>query len=717
MVLELARDGTLDGPVPRVVHPGRDLVGEQRALDVEELDRQHADVVEIVEQARRELLAARLERIVDGGGRRTAHPQDPVLVVVLDEGPAAHRAVDPAHRQHRQFAVEGHQRLQDERHIPASQLLPTPVEIIRNRKTDLALAVVPPAPSLEHRRQAHLFDGRVQGSEIVHRRVGGRADAEATEGLLLGEPILRHLERARPGPDRQVAREEARRVGGHALPLVGHHRRVARDFGERGLVAERADHEVAHGARRRAVDRVEEPEPHIEWDAGEREHAAELATSQHRHHLVGHRELSSAPTAFEKGDWVGVTVVGTAASLVVLVAVLALVAWGRIADVLVAGAAAVLVVLLGLVTVDEVGDVLDRLAPTLAFLAAVFVLAEVAREAGLFHAAGVWMGERGRTSRQLVVAISVVAVAVTVLMSLDATAVLFTPVVVQLVAQRGVRSDPPLLATTKLANASSSLLPISNLTNLLVFSATGLTFGGFALRMALPTLAASSVVVGAAVRSDRRTRLTPTPTEPVHLDAFAWFVVGAIAALTVAFFVGSALHSTPAWIAVGGAAVVAAVALATRRAGPNALVRAASPGFLVFVVGLAVVVQAAVDHGLGDAARDVLPSGDGLLALLGMAAVAAVLANLVNNMPATLVLASVVPSGSTALLLAMLLGVNVGPNLTCTGSLATLLWRRVVRAAGVEPSRGAFFRFAVLATPLALVLATLSLWLTLQVTG
>ena len=90
---------------------------------------------------------------------------------------------------------------------------------------------------------------------------------------------------------------------------------------------------------------------------------------------------------------------------------------------------------------------------------------------------------------------------------------------------------------------------------------------------------------------------------------------------------------------------------------------------------------------------------------------------LVNNVPATLVLASVVPSGSTALLLAMLLGVNVGPNLTYTGSLATLLWRRVVRAAGVEPSRGAFFRFALVSTPLALALATLSFWLTLQVTG
>jgi arsenical pump membrane protein len=407
--------------------------------------------------------------------------------------------------------------------------------------------------------------------------------------------------------------------------------------------------------------------------------------------------------------------------MVVLVAVLVLVAWGRLPDLAVTGTGAAVVVVTGLVGIGEVGDTLDRLAPTLAFLAAVFVLAEVARDAGLFEATGRWMGERGQTSRRLVVAVSAMAVVVTVLMSLDATAVLLTPVVVQLVAQRGVRPDPPLLATTQLANASSSFLPVSNLTNLLVFSSTGLTFGGFALRMALPTLAASSVVVGVAVRSDARARLPSTAPSSgaaaAGIDRFAWFVVGAIAAVTGAFFVGSAFAVPPAWIALGGAAVVAAVAIGRRRATPAGLVRAASPGFLVFVVGLAVVVQAAVDHGLGDAARAVLPTGDGLLALLATATVAAVLANLVNNVPATLVLASVVPSGSTALLLAVLLGVNVGPNLTYTGSLATLLWRRVVRAAGVEPSRSAFFRFALFATPLALALSTLSLWLTLQVTG
>src|SRR6478672_11116603 len=195
-------------------------------------------------------------------------------------------------------------------------------------------------------------------------------------------------------------------------------------------------------------------------------------------------------------------------------------------DLWVAGPAAVLVVVTGLVGIDEVGDTIDRLAPTLAFLAAVFVLAEVADDAGLFSAAGAWMGAQASSSRRLVLAVSAVAIVVTVLMSLDATAVLFTPVVVQLVQARRTRSDPPLLATAQLANASSSLLPVSNLTNLLVFSATGLTFGGFAVRMALPTVAAAAVVVGTVVVDTPHAALAPLERpRSTALDGFGMLVM------------------------------------------------------------------------------------------------------------------------------------------------------------------------------------------------
>ena len=304
-------------------------------------------------------------------------------------------------------------------------------------------------------------------------------------------------------------------------------------------------------------------------------------------------------------------------------------------------------------------------------------------------------------------------------MSLDATAVLFTPVVVQLVRAAEHDSDPSLLATTQLANASSSLLPVSNLTNLLVFSATGLTFGGFAVRMALPTLAAASVVVGTAVRSDGES--TPEPRRPrraVHLDGFARFVIVALAALMVAFFVGSALGIEPAWIAIGGrgdgrgrgdrpSAGPSDRCCSRRRRRRSSCSSSPSRWWSRPPSTTAWATPPATCSPPATACSPCWP----------WPALAAVLANLVNNVPATLVLLSVMPAGSTGLLLAMLLGVNVGPNLTYTGSLATLLWRRVVRAAGVEPSRGAFFRFAVVATPLALVLATVMLWLTLQVTG
>ena len=361
-------------------------------------------------------------------------------------------------------------------------------------------------------------------------------------------------------------------------------------------------------------------------------------------------------------------------------------------------------------------------APTLAFLAAIFVVAEVAERAGLFACAAAWMGARRRTRARLVVAVSTRPSLVTVLMSLDATAVLFTPVVIALVRARRRRAGPSLLATTQLANAASSLLPVSNLTNLLVFSATGLTFGGFAVRMALPTAAASAVVVGTVVRrhasrprSCRSTRRAARPPRRLRLLRDR----SRSRCSPSAFFASSALGVEPAWIAAAGAARArrrrdraaagATVGGRARRRRPRSCCSSSASRWWS---------QAARSiTGCTTSRVDVLPAGDGLLALLAMAGLAAVLANLVNNLPATLVLVSVVPAGSTALLLALLVGVNVGPNLTYTGSLATLLWRRVVRREGVEPARRAFFRLAALTTPAALVAATVGLWLSLRVLG
>ncbi len=274
----------------------------------------------------------------------------------------------------------------------------------------------------------------------------------------------------------------------------------------------------------------------------------------------------------------------------------------------------------------------------------------------------------------------------TVLMSLDATAVLFTPVVIGVVhaAPRRVGT----VATRDHAARERGLQPPADLEP--HQPARVLCDRPVVRRLRGAHGAAdcgpAAVVVGTVVVDTPRGAPSPLERAPSTVfDRFAVLVLVAIGVLTGAFFASALIGVAPTWIAMDGAAVLAVVAIGAAACGPSALARATSPTFLVFVLGLAVVVQAAVDHGLHDLALDVLPSGEGLLPLLAMAGLAAVLANLVNNLPATLVLVSVVPAGSTALLLALLVGVNIGPNLTYTGSLATLLWRRVVRREGVEP--------------------------------
>ena len=165
------------------------------------------------------------------------------------------------------------------------------------------------------------------------------------------------------------------------------------------------------------------------------------------------------------------------------------------------------------------------------------------------------------------------------------------------------------------------------------------------------------------------------------------------------------------WIAVAGA-----VALVLReRPAPKELIGAAEPTFLVFVLG------PRRGGARRQPARPVLADrhadahGSGPLALLAVAGVSAVVANLVNNLPATLIILPVAAASGPDAVLAMLVGVNVGPNLTYVGSLATLLWRRIVHAHDHETDIGEFTELGVLTVPAVLVASTLALWLALQV--
>jgi arsenical pump membrane protein len=398
--------------------------------------------------------------------------------------------------------------------------------------------------------------------------------------------------------------------------------------------------------------------------------------------------------------------------------------------------AAVILIAAGAIPAGAAGSEARQLGPVIGFLAAILVLAHLCDDDGLFRACGGWMARtsagqsRLAGSRRLLAQVFVIASATTAVLSLDATVVLLTPVVFATAARLEVRARPHVYACTHLANSASLLLPVSNLTNLLAFAATGLAFGHFAALMAVPWLAAIGVeyvVFGRFFAADlnvrpRRERARANRDEAdsdradsdrdTGLPLFTVIVV----ALTLAGFAGaSAAGVNPAWAAFAGAVVLAGRALARHRVAPTSLVRAADLPFLLFVLSLGIVVKAVTDNGLGRSLAPLLPGGTSLPALLATAALAAALANVCNNLPAVLVLLPLAaPSGAGAVL-AVLLGVNIGPNLTYTGSLATLLWRRILRQHGSSPDLGEFTRLGLLTVPAGLVIGVLTLWAGLHV--
>lgn len=383
---------------------------------------------------------------------------------------------------------------------------------------------------------------------------------------------------------------------------------------------------------------------------------------------------------------------------------------------------AVLLVVVGAVPVEHVREEAERLGPVIGFLAAALVLAKLCDDEGLFHACGSWMARWARRRpRRLLGAVFVLASLITAALSLDATVVLLTPVVFATAARMGTPARPHAYASAHLSNTASLLLPVSNLTNLLAFAATGLSFTRFALLMLLPWLAAIGVEYAVFRRFFAADLVAvpdapdaPDASGPVELPLFPLVTVGAT---LVGFGVTSVVGIDPAWAAAAGAAVLAVRALLRRHTTPAALVRSAALPFLAFVLALGVVVRAVVDNGLGDALGALLPDGTSLPALLGVAALAALLANLINNLPAVLALAPLAAPAGPGAVLAVLIGVNIGPNLTYAGSLATLLWRRIAHERGHEVRLKEFTVLGALTTPAALVAATVALWGSLAVLG
>jgi arsenical pump membrane protein len=360
-------------------------------------------------------------------------------------------------------------------------------------------------------------------------------------------------------------------------------------------------------------------------------------------------------------------------------------------------AGATLLLLLGLMPPGAALGAVAKGLDVYLFLIGMMLLSETAREQGLFDwvAAAAAARARGSTLRLfgLVYATGIVT---TTFLSNDATAVVLTPAVYA--AARKAKADPlPMLfACALIANAASFVLPISNPANLVLYGGTmpplGQWFGSFAL----PSLAAIAVTF-LALRWAERARLvgncaTDIPRTPLSGGGKA--ALAGIAATALLLLAMSALDQPlglPTCLA--GLATTLLVCGLARRS-PVAVARAVSWSVLPLVAGLFVLVEALDRTGVIALVAQALRGAAGAPAQ-GAAAAGTVLAfasNLMNNLPAGLIASEAVAQAHPPRLIvdALLIGVDLGPNLSITGSLATILWLQAIRREGEDVG---FWRF------------------------
>jgi Na+/H+ antiporter NhaD/arsenite permease-like protein len=370
-----------------------------------------------------------------------------------------------------------------------------------------------------------------------------------------------------------------------------------------------------------------------------------------------------------------------------------------------------LAVLTGILPIADVWALWERVWPILLFVIAVTVVTELAAEAGVFTALAQQTARWGRGRAWLLwLLVVVVATLSTIFLSLDTTAVLLTPVVVVLARHAGLSPLPFALTTVWLANTASLLLPVSNLTNLLAQHAMGsptpLEFAALTAAPAAVAIVVPAVVVFIVFRRPLLQRYTPDARDPIEDDVLFWCSTAVVIALLPALISG-----LPVWLPATAAAVVLIVLFALRR--PSVLRFGMIPWQLILLAsGLFLFIEALHAVGLATILGTIAGAGESPLSLLRLAATGMVGANAIDNLPAYLALEPV--ADSPVRLVALLIGVNVGPLITPWASLATLLWHQRLSALDVEISWRRYMLLGLIVAPVTVALATLALALTIR---
>jgi arsenical pump membrane protein len=379
-----------------------------------------------------------------------------------------------------------------------------------------------------------------------------------------------------------------------------------------------------------------------------------------------------------------------------------------------AAAGAVLLVALQQISPQEALTGVAKGTDVYLFLTGMMLLAETARHEGLFDWLACVATSRAKgSSRRLFLLTYGVGTVVTIFLSNDATAVVLTPAVAAAVKTAHVEKPLPyLLICAFIANAASFVLPISNPANLVIYGRHMPPLLQWLAVYSLPSvlaIAATYVLLRWSQRDALRLKIEKDVPVPTLSGAGKIAAVG-IAATAILLLVASALDiqlGLPT--AVAGASTVVVVLIYERK-GPWPLVRDISWGVLPLVAGLFILVEALDKTGMIRTITTLLHDGvarSATGAAWGAGIIVAFASNLMNNLPVGLIAGNTLQNAdvSDQITRTVLIGVDLGPNLSVTGSLATILWLTALRREGHTVSAGTFLKLGALVMPPALLLA------------
>src|ERR1700677_4524851 len=293
-------------------------------------------------------------------------------------------------------------------------------------------------------------------------------------------------------------------------------------------------------------------------------------------------------------------------------------------------------------------------------------------------------------------------------------AVVLTPAVAAAVQTAKVKNPLPYLFICALiANAASFVLPISNPANLVIYRAKMPPLLEWLPRFAIPSvlsILATYAVLWLTQRSALAKETLTENVEPLKLSRTGKLAAAGIA-LTAVTLLGSSSLGLQLGLPTATCGVLTAIAVLTSgRAAPWEMLRGISWRVLPLVAGLFVLVEALDKTGLirsvGDMLRKATQQSEAYTAW-GVGAFIAFACNLMNNLPAGLIAGSAlqVARAPDRIISATLVGVDIGPNLSVTGSLATILWLTALKREGLKVSAWAFLKLGMLVMPPTLLLA------------